>query len=193
MSSSVTVRDGPNLTLEGKFSLTRVGLVVIGPGRPTLEQYEVCFQMLYQMTDTVQMWLGDLYNSLQHDYGDDGYQVFDGLHYERRSITNFARVSRLVPIERRRAELAYGHHDVVAPMSPYDQTRLLDQAVREHLTVQQLRRLVREHRGETVLPPLGQALVHLIEIWREDVNKAAADCATELEDVVHRYGLDKNR
>ncbi len=186
-----TGNDNVIVTLGNIFALNANGLAIIGNTRPSLDQYEHCFDKPRKMHDCVQFWLGDLYLYIEHDYGDDGFQIFDELDFVRRTITNLARVARSIPLARRCAELTYGHHEVVAALPASEQDFLLEAAVQENLTVQQLRRRVKEFTGEATRPSLGQVLMHLVESWRNDGSKLASECALELEEAVHAYGLMK--
>lgn len=173
-----------------KFTFTRLGLTV-GSERPSLAEYQQAYSKLKMMQDCVQFWIGDLYNAVGREFGEEALQIFDEFDYERRSITNFARICEKIPLARRRAELEFGHHEAVAALPPKDQDRLLNEAIEERETVQQLRRRVKEFTGKAVRPSLGQELMRLVNEWRDNEQKTALDCASELEQVIGEYGLSK--
>jgi hypothetical protein len=68
--------------------------------------------------------------------------------YEDSTIKNAMWVCHKIPLSRRREELSFGHHQVVAPLPPEEQDYWLERAVKERLSVMKLRELVRKGRKQ---------------------------------------------
>ena len=65
--------------------------------------------------------------------------------YKSRTLRNIAYVCRKVPETRRRDDLSFGHHQVVAPLSPEDQEVFLYNAALERTNRAALRKQVKKH------------------------------------------------
>jgi hypothetical protein len=64
------------------------------------------------------------------------------------TLANYASVSRAIPISRRRENLDWSIHEIVAGLSPRAQTKWLARAEAEHLPCSLLRREIRISQGE---------------------------------------------
>jgi hypothetical protein len=71
-------------------------------------------------------------------------QAIEATGRSKGGLMNLASVARRVPRPRRRAELGFGHHAAVAKLKPKEQTRWLDIAVKERLSVEELRGRLKE-------------------------------------------------
>jgi hypothetical protein len=73
--------------------------------------------------------IGDWLNYGEFTYRQKYAQAAEILNMQPQTLQNYARTARAVPPERRRAELPFSVHSLVAPLPPQAQTKWLDQAV----------------------------------------------------------------
>src|SRR5438093_10195233 len=91
----------------------------------------------------VQFYLGDAINFASHRWRHGRYIHFlreSGYSYPRLRV--FSWVAHHVPPERRCPELAYGFHEEVARLTPEEQIRFLDTAVRNRWSTKEFRRYI---------------------------------------------------
>jgi hypothetical protein len=86
-------------------------------------------------------------------YGERYTDAVEATHLEEGTLRNYAMVARRFPIERRRPHLSIHHHAVVLALPPTDQDEWLQRAERERLSVNELRRRVRDERALGPAPP----------------------------------------
>jgi hypothetical protein len=91
------------------------------------------------VTSATRWWIGDLL--VQGNFPDgQKYAIAEHeLGLERSTLANYCYVARNVERERRRPELPFAHHTVVAPLEPAQQRHWLARAVEERWTSAQLR------------------------------------------------------
>lgn len=86
-------------------------------------------------------------------FGHDHYgeartnKVAEHCGLSEKTVRNAASVCRRVPIDRRRPELSFGHHEAVAAKAPVEQDAWLQLAVDEGLSVYGLRDRISADRG----------------------------------------------
>lgn len=120
------------------------GVTIDALGLVISEQIEFCDweqigANLGALRDLTAWSLGDWLNAGEALFGEDHVQ---GAAATGRSITTLlehARVARKVPRARRRPELSFTHHQVVAAKPPAEQDELLDRASSNGWSVEQLR------------------------------------------------------
>jgi hypothetical protein len=76
--------------------------------------------------------IGDWLNYGEFTYRKKYSQAAEILNMQPQTLMNYARTARAVSRERRRPELPFSVHSLVAPLEPEQQTRWLDQAVEQH-------------------------------------------------------------
>ena len=97
---------------------------------------------LFTMDGALQWWLGDFLNSAEAIFGEDYTQLVpEG--YKEKSLQQFKWVSSKIPPRERRSELSYSHHMEVAKLESDERIGILENAIKDGLTVRELRQLVR--------------------------------------------------
>jgi len=91
-------------------------------------------------------WLGDWWRFGDHVYGERAAQALDSETYAFQTFMNASWVAGQIETSRRREVLSWSHHAEVAALEPKEQDRLLDLAVKENWSRQELRQAVRDHR-----------------------------------------------
>jgi hypothetical protein len=112
-----------------------------------------------------QWWLGDWLRYGTAKWGEKYVEASRITGYDVRSLTNMASLAACFEISRRRDNLSWSHHAVVAALDPDEQDRWLDMAAAERLSVADLRielRGVERRRG-------AQERAH-VQLAEEDVS-----------------------
>ncbi len=97
-----------------------------------------------------QWWLGDWLRYGTAKWGEKYVEASRITGYDVRSLTNMASLAACFEISRRRDNLSWSHHAVVAACDPDEQDRWLDMAAAERMSVADLRvelRAVERRRG----------------------------------------------
>ncbi len=131
----------------GPFYLTQKG--VIESREPTFEEWEACFSWAQDAERSIQFWLGDLLEIGERKFGDKYTQALEATEYAEQTLKNFTYVARKVPMERRQPtdKVSFSHHEVVAPLTPDEQTTYLQRARDESLSRDTLRAVVKEDKA----------------------------------------------
>lgn len=103
------------------------------------ERYEALGVALGRAHRTVTWMIGDWINFGERAYGEKYAQAVEATNMTPETLMNYASIARKVPRERRRPELPFSVHALVAPLEPRDQTEWLDQAVENEWTRVELR------------------------------------------------------
>lgn len=120
--------------------LTPVGLLV--DGQATFEQLTGCIQVLSSASKVTPWALGDAVNALQGRWGEKyaAWVERTGLSYKR--LRNLAYVCRVFQLSRRRDNLEFKHHELVAAFEAEEQERWLDEAVKMGWSAGQLKAMI---------------------------------------------------
>jgi hypothetical protein len=86
-----------------------------------------------------QWWLGDWLRYGSAKWGEKYVEAARITGYDVRSLANMASIAASFDISRRRENLTWSHHAVVAALDPEEQDRWLDRAIAERLSVSDLR------------------------------------------------------
>jgi hypothetical protein len=171
---SLTCLDLSNVIAEhGPFLLKPTG--VVATGDPTYEQWEAATEWTKRCEKGSPWWLADLLAFGEHRYGEMYMAAIDATDFTYGTLATYVYVARNVEPSRRRQNLSFSHHQAVAPLTPAEQTFLLDRAEVEGLTVQQLRLHVKKVKAEAT----GHELEYLIVI-RCDSIKHQRELAAQL-------------
>jgi len=81
-----------------------------------------------QLNTMFKWWLGDFINFGEQKFGDQIFQVTDGLGLEYSTINKILWVTKSIPREYRRPELSFSHHEIVAAIKD---KRLVDMLLRK--------------------------------------------------------------
>ena len=127
------------------------------------ERWASIGQTLQQMERGLPFWLGDWWNYGERRWSQLSAQAIkDTTGHERTTIWNYGYVARAIDPSRRREELSFSHHYEVAKVArddPNFATELLDLAVEQKLTREELRdeirRVTRERALAAPAPPDG--------------------------------------
>jgi N6-adenosine-specific RNA methylase IME4 len=126
-------------------------------------------ETLEKISGAWQWWYGDWWNFGDSRYGEKHAQALPEKDYGTKS--NAAAVAGRIEFPRRRGNLSFGHHVVVAYLdSPDDQDYWLETAITEELTVAQLRKAVKQWQKKPT-PPLPDGVYDLLYVdppWRYD-------------------------
>lgn len=152
-STDLVVRDGAQalqLALELGATLEPTGLTLSGP-ELTYENWEQLGRAIDIFGNAWQWWVGDWLNFGEALFGEDSAQAVDGdpqsrydvahrvTSLEVGSLMNIRSVCAKVAKSRRRGELRYSHHVVVASLEPDEQTEWLQRAITNGWTRDELR------------------------------------------------------
>jgi hypothetical protein len=136
------------------------------PADLSYERYEALLVVLGRAHRTVAWSIGDAINFGERAYGEKYAHAVEALNMTPETLMNYASIARKVPRERRREELPFSTHALVAPLEPEQQERWLDDAVENDWTRGQLRDRLRgtppEPRVPVVVPDLQEAARHLV-------------------------------
>lgn len=154
MSSELVARNPQRLIELRNFQLRPIGLVVTG--QPTFEEWTEVGDMLATLVNGVQWMVGDWLNTGEACFGDLAAQVIDHEHWSEESVRVFKWTAAKIPLENRRAELSYSHHQLLAALPPPEQKVWLDKAVAgdgdgEPWTSARLKQEVRSAQGAAEL------------------------------------------
>lgn len=152
MHSIVVTRDA-----HGRF-ITRVGgdnggyVMVDGgirvEGKPTIEQATEAGVWIGSLGHSYQRWLGLWYLDITARFPETYTQALDLEYHTEETLVEYARVVRKVT--NWEPSLGFTHHQAVAALDRPTQTKILDRARDERLTIAEIRQAVRRERHRTV-------------------------------------------
>jgi len=105
--------------------------------------------------DASKWWIADWLIFGEGTYTERFWQAVEATGRSKGTVENWINVGTKVPPSRRREELTFTHHTIVAPLSPREQRRFLDKAVKENLSSRELNELVKATKE---LPPAEEPL-----------------------------------
>jgi hypothetical protein len=110
-----------------------------------------------------QWWLGDWLRYGSAKWGEKYVEAARITGYDVRSLANMASIAASFDISRRRENLTWSHHAVVAALDSEEQDRWLDRAIAERLSVSDLRIELRSAERSSakaadrkLAPPVGE-------------------------------------
>jgi len=137
--------------LESAGALTETGLVLTK--EIPFAQYEALAAMLGTVQKVSAWAIGDLLNYGETVFGETYVQAAHATGLSEQTCHNYASVCRRVPRSRRRPELSFSSHEVVAKLEPEEQTEWLAKAVAHQWTRADIRAQMDEAEGKPLLPP----------------------------------------
>jgi hypothetical protein len=149
------------LTTAPGISVSPTALTVTDVNIP-FEQVQYAFDNAVRLGETVRWWVGDLIVYADDRWGEGYAQLLEDAQLSERQAERYRYVAQQVAASRRRENLSFSHHEVVAPLQPPDQQRLLALAESGGFSVAALREAVKDHRAfeevaparrQTVMPP----------------------------------------
>jgi len=103
---------------------------------------------LKNVEQSIMFWIGDWLTYGEGRFSDRWTQVLSESEYSLRTIQNAMWLSKRIPPERRRADVSYSHHLLVAALEPDEQEKWLRIAADEDLTREALRDRLRADKAE---------------------------------------------
>ncbi len=126
------------------FRFTRTGVEVIGS--PAFSHCEKKVIQSKEMKRLAPIWLGDLLNYMERQWGDKYAQVLDPLGYSYQTAANAKSVMGKVAPSARQPDLTLTHYKIAAPFDPPEQERLLRRAKEEGLNTTEFNRIARQEK-----------------------------------------------
>lgn len=126
-----------------------------------------------------QWWVGDWLNFGEARFGEKYSQYIDELGLAQGTIANYQSISGRMPPDRRKEELSFGHHEsVLAVEDPKLQDELLEMAIKENWTREQLRNYIRDLTKKVDTGPVSK---RKIDVKMEYEDEPAEDAVEQLK------------
>lgn len=109
--------------------VTNVGLLPYQDKSPSFEEWEADGKRFRQLDRMLPWLMGDWLNYGEKKWGDTYTQAMDEWGYSMSRLATCAWVCRQIPFYRRRQELSFGHHEIVASLDPKLQDGWLHMAI----------------------------------------------------------------
>lgn len=167
------------LNVPGKVSSTGWQL----PKKLEFDQWVACGQGLSQMEGALQWWLGDWWAYGEHAYGErkalfEEGGPLEGMEWDR--IRDYGYVSKSVESAVRTALLEWHHHRVVAPLSPAQQRKWLERAVKEEWSARQLKSAIADSTKPPVTDTPAANIEETVRLNGGDVGKLSPTAQAQL-------------
>lgn len=124
----------------GPFRLEQAAL--LAEREPTFEEWQTAGAALRHMSQSLNWFIGDWLLLGERLFPDRYAQAVDATGYSYQTVANCRWVCGRIEPERRRPELAFHHHTLVAALEPPEQEKLLGDAVRLGQSCRELRECV---------------------------------------------------
>lgn len=144
------VQSGDFVVEDGKLTFGRAELYPTGmvlPDDTTQDEWLEIGETLLQLGKAWQFWVGDWVNAQRTSWGEMYTEAVERFGYDHGTIANWAWVCREVPVEIRRAEKDFSHHQVTASLPhnfPLSRRDFLEMAVERNMSVRELRTFAQE-------------------------------------------------
>jgi hypothetical protein len=159
---------------------TRVGLELVGD--VDRQEWEAFGVRLGTRIDALRWWLADyVFLSVDVLYGEEGAQLAEATGLQPGTLEQYARVAREVPRSRRRPELSFTHHQLVAARAPAEQSEWLERAVANRWSVPEMRAAMQRDLALPARPRRSRAEVEYLELV-QDVARLVCEAAEPLDD-----------
>lgn len=139
--------------LEQAGALTETSLD-LGSTDVSYDTYESLARFLGSLGRSYCWWVGDLINWGEMVFGETYAQAVGALGLSPGTCVNYAYTCRQVARSRRRPDVSFAHHRVVAPMEPDGQREWLEKVAVNGWTRSQLSEALAEFRGVIELQPI---------------------------------------
>lgn len=133
--------------LEAAGAATLTGLDLSRRLDLDLVTFEAVARFLGQFHDASKWWIADLLREAEARFGESAYQVAQATGRSEGTLLNWIRVAERVPRSRRRGELSFTHHVLVAPLELPEQRRWLQRAVDQQFSSRELRDAITAERA----------------------------------------------
>lgn len=125
------------LELEAAGSLDSIGLVLDDP-ELSFERYVALGRYLGSLRDLTAWAIGDWLVFGEAVYGERYAQAVEATGRSKATLQNYAWVAAAIPRSRRRSNLTFSHHRLVAKLPPKEQTKWLDRTEKQGWSVEEL-------------------------------------------------------
>jgi hypothetical protein len=170
--------------LPGTVTVTALTL----KGDLSYEEWERSCKLIGRVGRGVQWWVADLVMFGETKFGEKAYQGIEAMGYDPKTLSNVAWVAERIEPARRRAELSFGHHQVVAALDAKpDQDAWLEKAIKKGWTRAELRQAMKDAGAITGRGGPAEAQPDSSEAWTRirkalDVVKGAKAKIADLPD-----------
>ena len=168
---------------------TSVGLTL--PTGLSYEGWLAVVAKLKLVTRASMWWWGDALNYGERNWGEKYEQALSESDYDYQTLRNAKWIAARFELSARADKLSFKHHEVVASLDPKVRERLLVQAEKDGLSVQELRRAVQRLKASfraSELPDNTYRIVYFgcaLEIQRQ-TGRGLRRCRAPLYDAVDR-------
>jgi hypothetical protein len=149
-----------------KYTVTATGLAMSRD--MGFDEWLALGDTLKQMDRAVQWWIGDWLNQGEQRYGDMYAQAVDETDAAYGTLRNYKYVASAIELSRRRDNLSFGVHQVIAALPPIERDLVLKLAAAENWTVREARQAIADRTGrpqkERVITQ-AEALAALAAAW----------------------------
>lgn len=112
-----------------------------------VDSFEALACFLRRIHDGSKWWTADLLLEAEVRFGESAYQIAAATGRSERTLANWVWVASRVPRSRRREEVSFTHHALVAPLEHLEQRHWLQRAVDERLSSRELRDAIAAERA----------------------------------------------
>lgn len=153
MTTALTNPSGLSLLAEFSGTFTEIGWIPPDQVLPYGE-WEACFSKVKKVRKAMPWIVGDLMAYGESRYGEDCAQALEAKDYEHGTLSNYKWVCSHWPIEKRRKELSFSHHQEATPdwLSGEERRALMEVAIDKELNSTQFREFIAQYRAERDAP-----------------------------------------
>jgi hypothetical protein len=144
-ASAVVTVDRGEFTLGHHFKMTRTGLTVLN--HPTFDVCADFSEVLSVSANAHQFAIGAFVNYVEEAFGEEASQIIDQERFAESTIGVYKWVDKKVSPDRRRPELSFAHHQLVAELQPSDQEKWLAKAVAGKMKTSELRTAIKGEKA----------------------------------------------
>ena len=142
----------------GVFVFTTNGIVIAGD--PSYDEWHDTVLWVQKVGKHSPFWRADLLLYGEAKYGEKYTQAVEATGKQAGTLMTEVWVAKAVPVERRREELTFAHHQEVAALDADEQTQWLDTAVTEDLSAKELRQQIKVAKAQAE----GKALEYWLDV-----------------------------
>lgn len=153
--NAVAIADRHEVVMKTDGGIAYTTTAAVIPAKISLKNWSSGFGRIAYMRDMSRFWIGDLliFGESQEKWGERYTQAINATGLDYQTLRNFTALSKKFAPDRRRPELTWTHHRAVAGIEMSAADLLLQRAIDEELSAQDLQGLVREAKdqaGDTV-------------------------------------------
>lgn len=142
---TVVIHPSEGLNIGTPAIARRVGLSL--PHEMAVETWQSIGEQIIKIGDSTAWWIADWINYGQQKFPDRYRKAAAKTNLSYQTLRNYAWVARRFPISRRRAELSFQHHALVAGLEEQEQDRWLERALERGLSATELRKQLKSSRS----------------------------------------------